>query len=682
MNPNQSRNKRFGTGARRWVCGGLLLFAGRPFVEAAPQIERFAASSGALQFAWAGTTGVTYRLDRSPDLLSWSNLYSGIIGTGVVVRSTSPVAGHGFYRVSATALPTGWVEVIQLLDDFAWPSDADPTGQEERGYRYYGRLGSDRGDMGAGLQAHSLTVTNGTLVAVATSGPQGTSWVGRWHSTSHTALETAEVLNFAAPFSPLIRENWQPRVNALYVRLKGSGTIKMELKGSANNLLASWTSAGTWGPGFQEVRFPIAYPAAYPAVKLVNLVVESPSALEFDEIGMKLSVPRWLHEDVLRYAFAASHASLYRGYDAASGNTRDHIHWPAGHFDSMPAAGFQALGAALAYDMGLMAYEAATQIVARSVAALVAAPRHRGLLPHWMEHGVPKDWSTVDTGLALISSRLACQILGLAAELAAVQNLIDAIEWDPLINAQGQVAHGYTADLSTSPYFWVNWDGEGAVVQMLRLLQDPSAPLFTMDPAAPIYGGRGFIVEIAGLLAPAFAGLDGVDRYGVDWGARRRDMLAAQKAYYPANHPASLAATLGLYGLSSIEVINALANTAYLAAGIGTPTVPAEDGGGWICPHYAVMAGSLDGPGLETFLVRLRELGVLQPLIGVPEGVKAGHAGTTPERWHSAQITLNTFFHVAGLYHTIRARDGGADVVYEAVRTDPRWRAALEVLFP
>jgi hypothetical protein len=69
-------------------------------------------------------------------------------------------------------------------------------------------------------------------------------------------------------------------------------------------------------------------------------------------------------------------------------------------------------------------------------------------------------------------------------------------------------------------------------------------------------------------------------------------------------------------------------------------------------------------------------------LIGVPEGIKAGRQPDVPECWHSAQITLNGFFNVLGLYHAIRVRDGGADIVYQAARTQPRMVSALNVLFP
>jgi hypothetical protein len=612
---------------------------------------------------------------------SMRNLVLVLFGAVLFLAGMAAAEDRTIFHITTDKTLTDWVEVTQLLDDFAWPSEADPSGQEERGYRYYGRLAADRGDMGGGLQEHSITVTNGVLIVLATSGPQGTSWVGRWHSTSHTALETAEVLNFSAPLSSLIHENWQPLISALYVSVKGTGTIKMELKGSGNNLLTSWTTTGNWGPGFEEVRFDITNPTAYPAVKLINLVVESPSLLEFEEVGMKLSIPKWLHDDILRYAFATSYAALLRGYDPASGYTRDHVHWPAGQFDSLPGCGFQALGAALAHDLGLLTSDTARQIVSQSVAAISTTPKHKGLLPHWIEHGTSKDWSTVDTGLALESSLLACAILNMPNEEATILSMIDAVDWDPL-TTQGLVSHGYMPDGSRSPYVWANWDGEGAIVQLLRLIQDPQASLFNMDATFPVYCGRGFIAEIAGLFTPQFAILDIKDRYGISWRTLRTDMLAAQKAYYPTNFPGSLAATAGLYGLSPIETIDADANTTYTELGVGTPTCSPIDGGGWIGPHYAAMAGTLDVESATHFLTALRQIGVLQPLIGLPEGVKAGNSGSTPERWHSAQITLNGFFNVVGLYHAIRMRDGGTDVIYKTALAHPRLTSALNALFP
>jgi hypothetical protein len=69
-------------------------------------------------------------------------------------------------------------------------------------------------------------------------------------------------------------------------------------------------------------------------------------------------------------------------------------------------------------------------------------------------------------------------------------------------------------------------------------------------------------------------------------------------------------------------------------------------------------------------------------LIGPPEGIKAGQRSETPERWHSAQITLNGFFNTIGLYHAICIRDSRKDIVYEAARTQPRLVSALNTLFP
>jgi hypothetical protein len=586
-------------------------------------------------------------------------------------------------HVDSAADSTSWIEVTQLLDDFTQSSEPAPTGRDPREYCHYGRLAGDWGNMDGGTQQHSLIVADGVLTATVASGPQGTSWVGRWYSTIHMKNNMTEVLNFSAPLSPFIKEDWQPIISALYARVKGTGTFRIELRENGDNPpLHSSSTSDAWGPDFEEVSLSIADPTRYPAVKLINLSVESPSLLMFDEIGIKLSVPEWLYADILKYTFATSYAALLRGFDPTSGYTRDHVQWPAGHFDSLPGCGFQALGAALAYDLGLLTSETARHIASCSIAAISQTTRYQGLLPHWIEQGTPKDWSTVDTGLALLSSLLACKSLEMSSEEIAILKMIDAINWAPLVNSQGQVAHGYRNNRSLSPYVWSSWDGEGAIVQILRLLQDPQAPLFQMDASAPIYGGRGFIAEIAGLFAPQFAIWDREDRYGINWRTLRSNMLGAQKAYYPTNHPESFAAMAGLYGLSPIEVIDQNSNTTYCEAGVGTASVPANDGGGWVCPHYAAMAGSLDLDSLIHFLTTLRQAGLLQPLIGLPEGIKAGNSGITPEGWHSAQITLNEFFNVVGLYHAILRRDGGTDVVYESALSNPRLISALNTLFP
>lgn len=665
---------------------GLLLGLARTAAAIeGPQLTLISSPAGRPSVQWVAETQVVYKVLTCPDLRGpWTAAYTRVYSTtnGLLSRSPRAYAPVMMYAVAAQTLNTNAFEVFQLLDDYEWPSEADPAGQQERGFRYYGRLAADRGDMGDGLEYHALSVVNNCLHAVATSGGQGTSWVGRWHSLQHTALEVgdANVISFTAPLPAPIAHRWQMPITALSFRARGTGHGKLEIKDRHNQLLRVYpfsTSSANW----QTIRVNVD-PTGLNQAKLLNLIIESPSDVYIDDLGMVLAVPRWLWDDPLLYAMVTTYAALLRAYDPITGRTRDHGHWPAGDFDTIPGCGFQALAAAFAADLGIISLNDARQIAQRSIAAMLAAPRYRGLLPHWMADGSPLDYSTVDSALALITGLIACRILDLPAEENSLLQVIDGIEWTPLIDAQNRVSHGYTKDGSVSPYTWTGFGGESALVQILRLLQDPTATLFAVDAQPPVYGGRGFIAEIAALLIPQL-GFDNVaDRLGVNWRQMRVSMLADQKAYFAAHNPGSLAAVLGLYGLSAVEIRDPDANTFYFNGGVGDNTLPADDGGGWIAPHYGAMVAALDIDGTELLMKHFQDLGILQPMIGLPEAVFAGNAGAAPADWHSVQVSLNTSLSLIGLYHGTRERDGGPDVIYDTVRSCPRLVAAIQPMVP
>ena len=664
---------------------GLLLCLGRTAAALeGPQLILSPGMAGPV-VQWMAETQAVYQVLTSQDLRGpWTTTYTRIYSTsnGLLSRPPRVSAPVMMFAVATQTRGTNAHEVIQLLDDYEWPSDADPAGQQERGFRYYGRLAADRGDMGAGLEYHALSVVNNCLHAVATSGDQGTSWVGRWHSLQHTALEVgdADVISFTAPLPAPIASQCQMPITALRFRACGTGHGKLEIKDRNNQLLRTY-SFSTSSVDWQTIRVDVD-PTGLNQAKLLNLVIESPSDLYVDDLGLVMAAPQWLWDDPLMYALVTTYGALLRAYDPITGRTRDHGHWPSGDFDTIPGCGFQALAAAIAADLGIISLDDARQIARQSIAAMLAVPRYYGLLPHWMEQGSPLDYSTVDSALALIPGLIACRILDLSAEETSLLQVIDGIEWSPLIDAQNRVSHGYAADGSVSPYTWSAFGGESALVQLLRLLQDPNAALFAIDPQPPVYGGRGFIAEIAALLIPQL-GFDNVaDRNGVNWRQMRIAMLADQKTYFTAHYVGSLAAELGLYGLSAVEIRDQNANTSYLTAGIGDGTVPPEDGGGWIAPHYGAMAASLDVDGADLLMKQWQDLGILQPMIGLPEAVFAGNAGLAPANWHSAQISLNTSFSVFGLVHAIRARDGGPDVIYDSVCSCPRLAAAVQAMVP
>jgi hypothetical protein len=660
----------------------ILLSGQQGFASSIP-VEISNETNDNVRLSWICNKELNYSIQRSSDSIQWEPVFENIFGhsgNSHINRRIPSADAPAFYRVVSTPRATGHRRVIQTLDDFEWLSHPDPKGRELRGYQYSGRLAADRGDSGGGQQLRYILVKDGHLRAVATTGTNGTSWVGRWYSTSRTALETNEVLNFAAPLPHPIAEEYQTPIVGIQVIARGSGRFKIELKGPQEQLLRNW-SASVETNSFVTHEFEIAAPSELSNVKLINLVVDSPSDLDIGEINLVVSVPEWLYSDPLRYALVTTYGALLRAYDPYTGRTRDHTHHRSGDFDSIPACGFQALAAAACANLGIISTQAARPIIERSIHAIASVPKHYGLLPHWMVHGEAKDFSTVDSAITLMAALGASWIHRMPHE-AAVIEMIDDINWGRLTNALNEVSHGYTSKFRRSPYVWTDWGAETYMVQLLRLMQSPTASLFRFDTNPPVHAGRGFIMELGALFAPQLGHDSLPDKFGVSFRNERLTMLERQRAYFTAKYPGSIAARKGLFGLSPIETIDSHANSSYAELGIGSPAVAAQDAEGWLSSHYGAMAASVDLSVATNFLNNLCELGVLQPLVGLPEGVKAGNAGHVVERWHSAQISLNSAFSVLGLYHAVRMMDGGNDVIYEVARTHPRLHTALDVLFP
>jgi len=70
-------------------------------VIGAPRFTSITVSSGIVTLQWASHPGKTYRLQRSTDLVSWTNLASDITASASTTSTTDPVAGNQqrFYRV-------------------------------------------------------------------------------------------------------------------------------------------------------------------------------------------------------------------------------------------------------------------------------------------------------------------------------------------------------------------------------------------------------------------------------------------------------------------------------------------------------------------------------------------------------------------------------------------------------
>ena len=555
---------------------------------------------------------------------------------------------------------------VQLVDDFSWPLDSG-------GYQYYSRLAAARGIMGAGAQYHATTLEAGQLHLVATQGGLGTSWTGLWESLSGDADDPTLALDFQRALPWPIRDTSQARITAIRLRARGVGPLKIELKRPDDTVLRVWTQAVD-SPGWTSLEFPTTDVAE--AVKLLNVVAESPSDLWVDDVSFAIEMPALTP---LRYAFVVSLAQLLRAYDPATGWVRDHAQWPSGAFTSVPASGEVALAVAAASQLGVVSPGDARTVAAKASGVLLGAPRFHGWLPHFLKNDQPhpsSEWSTLDTAIGLLAAIQAANALGQGDDRDQLRAVVDGLDFASVTLGDGQLSMGFDSSRSIIPNAWDRWGSELSLVDILRAYRDPLLPPLPTDPLPgrqpPAYCGRGFIYPMAGLLIPGYVG-PRPDRWGVVWSQALRNHLAAQQAH---------AGGSWLFGLSSAEILTDGGDTPYWEGGIGDPVTPcpANPGPGdghWVAPHYIGMAAALSVPPVT----QMEQAGLLPPLSGPAESAHVDASGTIV-RIHTAQVSLNAFFNTLGYYHALVIEESLPDVVYRAVEQDDRYRAAVAVFFP
>lgn len=370
------------------------------------------------------------------------------------------------------------------------------------------------------------------------------------------------------------------------------------------------------------------------------------------------------------------------------GTTKDHLSYPAGHFDSVPAIGFQIYAAAAAYDLGVISIESAKSIAINSLDALLRIPKHTGsnLLPHFLRkgsHHPDSEWSSVDTALATVAAALGLKSLGMDSELLQLYSqIVDPIKFDFFTTAGGSLSHGFDRDGELSKNVWTEWNSELITLLIFRALQDHNAPPAKVVVNQEFFCGRDFLYDMAALWSDKFASSVDRDGHGVDWGKRRRDHFAKQK---------SISGSPLWFGLGPVEIVRwEDARTAYLEGGVGTEnphcdtvtTLPDFGHAPWFAPHYAVgLAASLDPNSAAEQISRLRDMGLFPPLNGPVESVQVRIPEGDVIRWHRGQTSLNLFFTVAGLYAAICERDGRRNTLHEAAKLDGRMRTAIETVF-
>lgn len=542
------------------------------------------------------------------------------------------------------------------------------------GFLNYTHLGTDFGFLGpAPLQ---VGAENGAVCA--NFGEDPAAWGGMWHSLNALARENTP-LDLRAPYPALIRPEFQPRVVGVQAVAGGIGKLKVEMKGRNVASQGQPPTAAQWsqlfelsGTGKSETFSAAVNGETIPYAQTLNWVAEPGSRLFVDSIALNLELP---DVDFPTYVLLSSYAKLARCYSPETGLVRDRAHVGPESLNNVAATGMFTLATVAAQRAGMVEEAAARDVVRRVAKTLQGLPKKNGLLPHFVAQ-VEGNWvalpgaeySTIDTALALFSLRIAANALGEEEVANQALEMLKGIEMHKLRDSQGYVLHGVHPDGTPIPFVWRDWGGETALVLMMQRVAGGSSLAPLMDESGRSHRGIGFITEIGGLFFPQFNTNAKARAGSVDWRAYRQLRLAEQKRYFTSTAPQSLAAQLGLYGLSAGEG----------PKGIGYHTAGTEDSEQrLIYPHYILMSGLME-PNTQPVYDVLRTLesrGWLTPW-GLVENIDADGKSYVP-----MISALNGAFESLAAYHLLVAHRGEHDELYAAAAEDTVFQDAMQAVF-
>lgn len=533
----------------------------------------------------------------------------------------------------------------------------------------YTHLGTDFGFHGPAQ--HTIQWQTDEICAQLSQEPD--CWAGLWHSLAGLAREPDTTLDFSAPWPDLISPAFQPRISSLRIDAKGTGRLKLEIKSDSQQTL--WEQV-------IELRTPNTEPYTVPLptlaltkTKLINWTAEPGSEVCVTNLSLGVETPPIPFD---AYVLAASYAKLARCYDRSSGFVKDRAHIEDGAFESIASTGLFALATAAVSQppLQIVSPEKASKILHDIHRAVRALERPKGLLPHFVRRAGTgyvihpgTEYSTVDTALYYHSLLLAAQTIGdegLHQELASA---VDQIDFKTLRLPDGSLTHGLKDDGRTLlPHGWGDWGGETALVMMLERMVDDNAPRHPMERPGQAWQGTGFITELQSLFYPDFDQdkPDALD--GVKWLSARQRMLSAQKDYIRRTWPDSLAARMGLYGLSAGEGEH---GDRYHVGGVDLPDQS------MIHPHYILMSAALTEPhDTYALLQRMEKAGYFTPWGMVETICITGHS-------YLPMIgSLNAAFETLGAYHLMARNRRAPDLIYQSAHQSPQLRRAIQLFYP
>ncbi|MBK8091423.1 MAG: hypothetical protein IPK32_05365 [Verrucomicrobiaceae bacterium] len=537
----------------------------------------------------------------------------------------------------------------------------------------YTHLGTDFGFHGPAQ--HEIEWVNDSEVRIRLS-QQPDAWAGMWHSLAGLAVEPDRVLDFTRAFPAALSKRHQPRITRLKVDAAGRGKLKVELKNAAGAaLLERLLPLGEKPPSMHEIELRAE---DFRAAKMLLWTVEPGSDATVRGLWLGVDTPPL---DWDEQVFATSYAKLLRCHNPASGLARDRAHLAEGSFESIPVTGLLVLATAAAAQApaALVTPEFARAMLRQTHASLMRVKRPRGLLPHFVrqvgaEHEIlpHTEYSTIDTALCLQSMLLAARILKDHDVESETLTNIRQIDFPALRLPSGHYTHGLDASGTRMlPHGWADWGGETALVTLLARLASPQSRAAITPSTHPgnAWQGTGFITEIQSLLHPDFD-LDEPDATdGVRWSSVRRRMQAAQSSFFPKTKPSSLAARLGIYGLSAGE--NATGNAYY----VGGTELPDQQ---LIHPHYMLMSAAISEQPTRVLstLRHMQDAGFFPPW-GMVENLSADGSSYLPMNGG-----LNAAFEALGAYHLLTQQRKLPNAIYQASRDCPQVREAMQAFYP
>lgn len=502
---------------------------------------------------------------------------------------------------------------------------------------------------------------------------QPDAWAGMWHSLAGQGNDAKRTMDFARVFPEPILPEFQPRVNAVRLDAAGRGRIKLEIKNAADAV--TWTQMVTIDDDVDMMFvFPVASGSHHDA-KFLVWTAEPGSDVRVDGIylGMEMPGVAW---DV--YAFLTSYAKLLRCYTVRTGFVRDRAHLDDGSFDSVSATGMFVLATAAAAQspVALVKPEYARWVMSQTHEAVRRLEKARGLLPHFVSEsgGVSRihpgtEYSSIDTAIYCQAMLLAARMLGNTVIEAEVAEMVRHIDFQALRLPSGHVSHGMKDDGKTLlQHGWRDWGGETALIMLLEHAVDPSRRIPPVDHPGHAWQGSGFITELQSLFHPDFDSdeADAVD--GIRWRSVRRRMQDAQRAYFPRSMPQSLAARLGIFGLSAGE------NEAGNGYHVGGTELPDQR---LIHPHYILMSATMAEKSDEVLqlLQRMEKSGFFLPW-GMVENLTADGTSELP-----MEGALNAAFEALGAYHLLAKHRRVPDAIYRASQSSEMVRAGMRLFF-